>query len=1277
MRIPESLFPLSLSATLIVSLAFAQTTSTIDVGSGAPNSAITIAYQQAFYRNGFVNLVSLPPLGNVKAFGTTGLVQEFADAAKSQTNKYALIKANASIPVTENGGTVLQVYGGLYTYYTTVGVVNVGFPTGDTLNCPNLASAPGNTCIYQLFDKPYALFAYKNPLLNGNVDFAVRDPFYTKWQGLGGIAAAGPATSAEQAITAASGIAATLQTFDQGAVFNITSGTLAGRLVGVGPTVYAAYSAAGGYTGFLGLPISDEALLPNGAKRQSFEGGFVDYTPGSPAVAKRAIQDIIVTPSVSSLKLALGDSINLTATPFDALGNALTDRAVVWSTSNSRVVSIQATGQTAILKALAGGVATITVSAEGKSSIALSILVSAPCCGLGEGAPTPAIQQSFQDAITRNRISVQLPIPGPVQRAAGGYVQTVQDANGTQYLIAIADRASAAYILTGPLLAKYVELGGPSGSLGYPLADVTAGGHQLFQNQAALAGNPAQVVSGNILSRWAALNYEAGPAGPPVSAASGVLSFRATIGNVQAFRSGLLVETTLNQTSLNQTGTGPSVGNVFFVSGLVLAAYLHEGGAAGTLGLPLGDEFASGGKRQQDFEGGSIDYSAGDSAAAVHPGDRRPLITAAPTQTLAGSKVRLAIGGFNPGSTVRVSVTGQPDFTVKTDSGAYLWDVAIPANAAAGVVKVHAVDLANSAAADGSYTVRQPSQVVFQVIKVSGDGQTGGPGSVLPLPLRVLVKDDTGSIVPGMAVNFQASPGAQIVSASASTDALGMAEAVVRLPPSDAVALVTATAGRQVVTFSAQAAHTSVLNFPRFTQINQQINQQGSQQVAAIAAILRYYQNRGDLPNTNGFADPQVLNQFLQSFCVSDSQGGQICEGFVSPPDSQVQFVNLGRVAAFVGGNLSVHIEKSDAATVRDLVSQGNPVLLALTGAHFVVATGVAADGGILIMDPDPVAPQTRLNETTLAGVVRLIPQAPTSRGFEVTGNAPFSILSPAGPCGTDLNLSGFHQTFCETTWDMLQLVPLKNDNNSFRLTLTDLGNPSNRVELAGSGPVAYTISHLNNLPNNPWTATPASLTFAAAGVVNAASFTPALSPGALFTVFGSGLSAPSVEIGGMPATVIAASPFQVSGQIPAQLAPGTYSIKLSSQAGTMEQSISLQSVSPAIFTIAGKAAAILNQDRTLNTPDNPAKRGQVIVIFGTGLGAVVDQGNLKVAQTPVTVALQGLPLTPSFAGLAPGYIGLYQINVTIPVGTPPGSNLSLALRQGNATSNPVEVAVQ
>ena len=49
----------------------------IDVGSGAPNEGLTSRFQNAFFRNGFAYLVSLPPVNNVQRFGSTGLIQEF------------------------------------------------------------------------------------------------------------------------------------------------------------------------------------------------------------------------------------------------------------------------------------------------------------------------------------------------------------------------------------------------------------------------------------------------------------------------------------------------------------------------------------------------------------------------------------------------------------------------------------------------------------------------------------------------------------------------------------------------------------------------------------------------------------------------------------------------------------------------------------------------------------------------------------------------------------------------------------------------------------------------------------------------------------------------------------------------------------------------------------------------------------------------------------------------------------------------------------------------
>jgi len=47
------------------------------------------------------------------------------------------------------------------------------------------------------------------------------------------------------------------------------------------------------------------------------------------------------------------------------------------------------------------------------------------------------------------------------------------------------------------------------------------------------------------------------------------------------------------------------------------------------------------------------------------------------------------------------------------------------------------------------------------------------------------------------------------------------------------------------------------------------------------------------------------------------------------------------------------------------------------------------------------------------------------------------------------------------------------------------------------------------------------------------------------------------------------------------------------------------------------------------------------------------------------------------YAGLTPGYIGLYQVNVPIPAGTAPGSNLGLSIKAGGVASNTVSVAIQ
>jgi len=68
-----------------------------------------------------------------------------------------------------------------------------------------------------------------------------------------------------------------------------------------------------------------------------------------------------------------------------------------------------------------------------------------------------------------------------------------------------------------------------------------------------------------------------------------------------------------------------------------------------------------------------------------------------------------------------------------------------------------------------------------------------------------------------------------------------------------------------------------------------------------------------------------------------------------------------------------------------------------------------------------------------------------------------------------------------------------------------------------------------------------------------------------------------------------------------------------------------------------------------------------------------------KLANTavPVQVTIGGQPATVSFAGLAPGWVGLYQVNVQVPSGVTPGSAVPVVITQNGISSNTVTIAVR
>ncbi len=1259
---------------------------TVVVGSGAPSNGVTVDFQNGFFRNNFFNLVNATPLANVAKFGSTGYYQEFNLLNITPAEKVALILPSLAVSGTQ--GAVLQVLGGMYTYYSALGVNTVGYPTTDTQTCPGLA-----TCQYQPVTGNYALFYYASGNPNGN-GFSITGNIFTEWTTLGGIySALGTAYNAQATVTSPAKTTAIAQLFTDGMIVSPTSGVNSGSTYAVVGAVNTVYQAYGGVTGTLGLPTSNDLTLADGSHRQAFEGGNIVYTVGNTPVAQLAISQITITP-VGSLSLQFGQTVTVTAALVDSVGVAAVGRVVSWATSNSSVVTITPSGYTVTLKAVGSGTAQITATSGGLVSAKLIVSVNSICCDIGQGAPTTAIQQAFQNAITRNHLTILLPAAASVRRVGAGYVQDLYSTDGTiHYLVAEPDSSATAYVVAGPALTAYTANGGPAGSLGYPSSDISSGGTQLFQG-GALAGNPVQVVAGAILTKWAALQYEAGPAGVPTAAQLPFTSVSAYSGYSQSFASGVIFG----------IANGSLVGQAYFSSGLILARYLALSGPSGEMGVPLTDIVTTSGVARQNFENGYIDLQPGASAAVEHLLPRTPTITANPTSVLTGNRLHISISGFVNNAALRVSQSGQADFLVTAVNGAYSWDTYISSSAAAGSVTIKAVDTGGTATATGTYTVRSIDSAKPQLVKSQGDNQTGTPGVALPVPLTITLTDSSGTPLSGSTVSFAASPGASVSITAAVTDSGGHASTVLRLPPSAGVAAVTVQALGQLAIFDAQASGSiALVNFPAYSAATP-----AGSQVSAVAAMLRYYQNQAVMPAVNGPATVVAVDKYLAS----------LGDGYL---DSQ-QLVNLWRLTGFMGGNVFVSIESTSLATTRGFVAGGDPVLLSMAltqdgvvaGGATVVATGVATDGSVTILDPNPTFAQTNLSaylngfsanghvyQGAIISAVRLLPQSSSTTGFVLESIAQpvvtvplLAASSPARSCSAMLTVQdpyiglaassvvASQFVYCDGSQSLYQVSTA--GSSPYQAALLDLATGGVFHDLSAAAAASYQVTRVSGM----LTVSTPSISFTATSILNAASFTKGISPGGLISIFGTGLSAPasttSISIGGQAASVLLATPFQINAQVPPGLTTGTQSMAITNVFGSLSQPLTLSASSPGIFTIGtatdgvSTLGTIFNQNGTMNNATAPASRGTTLVIYCTGLGATSLKANLQTTTTTVTASISGAtPSAVAYAGLTPGFIGLYQVNFQIPTAIAPGLYLPLVINQGNSASNAVVVAVQ
>jgi uncharacterized protein (TIGR03437 family) len=179
-------------------------------------------------------------------------------------------------------------------------------------------------------------------------------------------------------------------------------------------------------------------------------------------------------------------------------------------------------------------------------------------------------------------------------------------------------------------------------------------------------------------------------------------------------------------------------------------------------------------------------------------------------------------------------------------------------------------------------------------------------------------------------------------------------------------------------------------------------------------------------------------------------------------------------------------------------------------------------------------------------------------------------------------------------------------------------------------------------------------------------------------------LAGVGVTVGGRLAPLLYVGPTQINFQVPYETpSGGTANVVVTANGvSSTAASATVTPASPGIFIYGNNWAVVLNQDYSLNGPSNPAKAGSYVMLYGTGAGAVspsVPTGSAAPAAplstvTNVTATVNGQPATVSFQGLAPGFVGLLQVNLQVPA--LPSGTYPLQMTAGGAKSNSASIAV-
>jgi uncharacterized protein (TIGR03437 family) len=261
---------------------------------------------------------------------------------------------------------------------------------------------------------------------------------------------------------------------------------------------------------------------------------------------------------------------------------------------------------------------------------------------------------------------------------------------------------------------------------------------------------------------------------------------------------------------------------------------------------------------------------------------------------------------------------------------------------------------------------------------------------------------------------------------------------------------------------------------------------------------------------------------------------------------------------------------------------------------------------------------------------------------------------------------------------------------------------PANWIAAAGSVSVTVINSDGTNSAPAAFSITPILPVTGKAWIVNAASSLPSIAPGSLISIYGANLATattqavappfPStlggswVTINGTNVPLLFVSPGQVNAQVPYETKPGTATLVVQSN-GLLSAPVdfTVTPTGPGVMIVApANHALVWNiEEASLNSAQTPTKPGEYITayVIGQGLvdnpvatGAAAPSSPYSLPLAAVQATIGGQPAVIQFAGLAPGYVGLMQLNLQVP--DVPAGELALEVTIGGVAANSTLISV-